>query len=363
MTRPTGSLRPFLSHILELRSVSGEGDQPKTSWIQLFTTGDWWDERYGDFSLTRADLAQMLANFRDVTPKAPTKLPVDYNHGTSKPTTAEAGKAAGWIRALDLRAAGDELWGEVEWTGPAADMIAAKEYQFVSPTFAYDYKHSNGQAIGTTLLAAAITNRPVLEGMAPLSLSHPAARVRTPQEIDMAKDLITVKDANGNDVKLSAETVAALKGTSADTTLTQKVLDLSTVVETLKGTVEAVKGENVELKKQNDALVLAQKTDAATAKVDTLIQAGKVLPVERDGLIKLALSNADLFDEATKHRPVAVQLNTEIGTSTSGDATVNGQIEAAITETQKANPKLSREQAMTQALAKNPKLYDLAQKQ
>lgn len=148
---------------------------PRTSWIQLFKTGKFWDDRYGNFSITRADLAQMLENFRTVTPEAPTKLPIDYNHGTSRPVSAEAGKAAGWITDLALRADGDQLWANVEWTDGAAAMIAAKEYQFVSPTFAYEHTHSNGEDIGTTLLAAAICNRPVLEGMEPLSLSAPSA--------------------------------------------------------------------------------------------------------------------------------------------------------------------------------------------
>lgn len=147
-------------------------DAPRTSWIQLFKTGKFWDERYGNFSITAADLAQMLENFKTVTPQAPTRLPIDYNHGTSRPVSAEAGKAAGWITDLALRAAGDQLWARVEWTDNAAEMIVAKEYQFVSPTFAYDYTHSNGDEIGTTLLAAAICNRPVLEGMEPLSLSQ-----------------------------------------------------------------------------------------------------------------------------------------------------------------------------------------------
>lgn len=148
------------------------GDAPRTSWIQLFKTGKFWDPRYGTFSITPKDLAQIYENFKTVTPEPPYRLPIDYNHGTSHPNTAEEGKAAGWITDLSVRGNGEQLWGLVEWTEPAAEMIAAKEYQFVSPTFAYDYTHSNGEDIGTTLLAAAITNRPVLEGMEPLTLSQ-----------------------------------------------------------------------------------------------------------------------------------------------------------------------------------------------
>ena len=157
------------------------GTDKKDSWVQLFKTGKFWDSRYGTFSITRQDLAQIRDNFelglKSSGESAPVNLPMDYNHGTSKPETPEKGMAAGWIRAVELRKDGAELWAQVEWTPRAAELIAAKEYQFVSPTFAYDYTHSNGKDLGTTLLAAAITNRPVLEGMSPLTLGKYAVKL------------------------------------------------------------------------------------------------------------------------------------------------------------------------------------------
>lgn len=163
----------FQSRIVEL-SAAVEG-QPRTSWIQVFKTGKFWDPRYGTFSITSLDLSTMLDNFKDGVPKPPTRIPIDYNHGTAHPDSSEAGKAAGWIADLSLRSSGEELWALVEWTPDAADMIENKEYLFVSPQFAFDYRHSTEGEIGTTLLAAAITNTPVLEGMEPLSLSRRGA--------------------------------------------------------------------------------------------------------------------------------------------------------------------------------------------
>jgi hypothetical protein len=80
------------------------------------------------------------------------------------------GVAAGWLKAVELRANGDELWGEVEWTPEAADLIRKRAYKFVSPSFVKDHVHKDGTKIGTTLLAAAITNHPFLEGMKALTL-------------------------------------------------------------------------------------------------------------------------------------------------------------------------------------------------
>lgn len=141
------------------------------SWIQVLKTGAWTSARYGEFAITKADLVTMLHNWQNITPKAPTKLPVDYDHlSMGKPANPAAGVAAGWIEELELRKDGTELWARVAWTPPAVERITAKEYQYVSPSFVKDHVHKDGKPIGTTLLAAAITNHPFLEGMAALTL-------------------------------------------------------------------------------------------------------------------------------------------------------------------------------------------------
>jgi len=150
----------------------GEAKQgPPQSWIQIAKCGNFVSQRYGKFSITTSDLTQMLNNFKTITPKAPTKLPIDYDHLSMDPQRPGDGQAAGWISDLQLRNAGDTLWGLVEWTPDAAQAIKSRQYQFVSPSFVKDYVYKDGNVIGTTLLAAAITNHPFLEGMAALTLS------------------------------------------------------------------------------------------------------------------------------------------------------------------------------------------------
>jgi hypothetical protein len=141
------------------------------SWMQVARVGNFVSQRYGKFAITKDDLTQMLSNFRTITPKAPTKLPVDYDHLSMDPQKPGDGMAAGWIADLQLRENGAELWALVEWTPSAADAIKSRQYQFVSPSFVKDYVYKDGNVIGTTLLAAAITNHPFLEGMAALTLS------------------------------------------------------------------------------------------------------------------------------------------------------------------------------------------------
>jgi hypothetical protein len=160
---------------LTLSAAGSGGDTQRRSWIQLIKTGTFQSARYGEFGISSDDLRRMLHNFRHITPIAPTELPVDYDHLSMQPVHPGDGKAAGWLKAVELRGQDDELWGLVEWTPDAARQIANREYQFVSPSFAKDHVHNDGRRIGPTLLAAAITNHPFLQGMAALTLSRRAA--------------------------------------------------------------------------------------------------------------------------------------------------------------------------------------------
>ena len=148
------------------------GKGPVVGWMQVVKTGSFTSKAYGKFSITRADLAQMLLNFKTVTPIPPTRLPIDYDHLSMSPQRPGDGIAAGWIIDLQLRASGDELWAQIEWTSEGARRVKAKEYQFVSPSFVKDYIYKTGEKIGTTLIAAAITNHPFLEGMAAIALTN-----------------------------------------------------------------------------------------------------------------------------------------------------------------------------------------------
>ena len=65
-------------------------------------------------------------------------LPVDYEHQNDNPEAKLRGPvpAAGWIK--ELKAAEDGLWGRVEWTATAREMIANREYRYLSPTILYN---------------------------------------------------------------------------------------------------------------------------------------------------------------------------------------------------------------------------------
>ena len=67
-------------------------------------------------------------------------LPIDYDHANDRPEFKTGGPvpAAGWIK--ELKADDTGLWGRVEWTATAAELISNREYRFLSPSFLYAEK-------------------------------------------------------------------------------------------------------------------------------------------------------------------------------------------------------------------------------
>lgn len=97
---------------------------------------------------------------------------LDYEHATL--TAAKAGQkapAAGWFKALEWRE-GDGLYVIApRFTAPAAQHIAALEYRYVSPVFAWD--RQTGEVLA--FYHAALTNDPGLDGLTDFSAlsAHP----------------------------------------------------------------------------------------------------------------------------------------------------------------------------------------------
>jgi hypothetical protein len=166
---------------LSAASLSQETGTPE-SWIQVAVAGEFSDPgRYGDFTITAADLTAMAENFTaGKFPEPPTEICVDYDHLTLKVKAPGDGKAAGWFRQLETRANDAELWARVAWTEAGADAIRNGEYRYFSPVIRWDYTTNKGAKLAAVLFNGALTNTPFLQGMEPLALSAAVARGRDP---------------------------------------------------------------------------------------------------------------------------------------------------------------------------------------
>ena len=80
----------------------------------------------------------------------------DYEHA-SEWTMGEPAPASAWVKELEVR--DGAVWGRVEWTDKARDMIQAKEYRYISPVFTY---HADTMEI-IAIKSFGLTNEPNLE--------------------------------------------------------------------------------------------------------------------------------------------------------------------------------------------------------
>lgn len=126
-----------------------DGDSPP-EWVHLVPAGTF-SGRDGRGPY-RLDAEAVMAAWQ----KGGLDLPIDFEHQT---LTAEekAGPVpvAGWIKALDVRE--DGLWGRVEWTGQAAELIRARAYRYLSPVF----RHQQGRVVA--LVGAGLVHYPNLD--------------------------------------------------------------------------------------------------------------------------------------------------------------------------------------------------------
>jgi hypothetical protein len=146
-----------------------EADQP--SRVPLAMIGTFYKGKQ-KFSITRADIQLMAENFAK---RGTGDIVLDYEHASEDPEVAQGGPvpAAGWIISIDPEPDSNGIvWGSVKFTQKARDLVAAKEYKYISPVINWGVRdRRTGDVQGATLTSAALTNRPVLDHMPAIQLS------------------------------------------------------------------------------------------------------------------------------------------------------------------------------------------------
>lgn len=285
-----------------------EKDGKVTSEIQLFKYGNfvhWSGEEFGmDVDIAKA----MKDNFDRM--KAESKdpehiVPIDYNHGSLSYGVDEA-IAGGWITELSVKE--DGLYATVQWTTRAADLIKNEEYRFISPEFAVDVTDEFGDSIeGPVLYAAALTNRPFLKGMEPVSLSIGKVKHKHGGKV-MKEKLIKVfalaEDADEKAVLKAAEEKA--------TQLSEAQSQIKKLTEENKNLVAKDESLNKDIKDLTSELVTIKaevKKDEAARLIVTAKKEGKILPEAEATWLKLAQADEELFKELLSKQEVKVDLS------------------------------------------------------
>ncbi len=224
----------------------------------------------GEFVFDGASAEATIAAFE----RHGTDLPIDYEHqslGGEFSAPSGQAPAAGWIKRLTLVSpdadAADEpgLWAEVEWTEPARQQLAARQYRYLSPVALV--RGEDRRMIG--LHSAALTNKPAIRGMRPVVNSVEAwGRLR--EALGSATE--------GDETELVTMAAARIVGLESH---------------------------------------LAER--AADERVSAALACGKLVPAQREWALGLARRDPAGFDEWLRHAPVMLAAGRAVD-SADGDA-------------------------------------------
>lgn len=230
----------------------------------------------------------------------------DYEHQTlNADENGKPAPAAGWFKQLEYVPGEGVFALDVDWTAPAAQYIANKEYRYTSAVFAYD--RLTGRP--TRLLHVALTNDPALDGMKAIAALKAGQRqpnlltnpVEGTQPMNKALALLLgfvgidePGDLNDPAV-LKAATDKAETAIAALKTKAERVGTLETELNTAKETVTALKakGEGVDL-----SLFVPKATYDAQVTAYAALKAGN----DKDTVEQLLKDNADkVFESETDY--------------------------------------------------------------
>lgn len=256
-------------------------------WVHLLPAGDMTGRDGRRFDL--ADPAALMLDFQS----RGVDLPIDYEHQNNRPEAKLKGPvpAAGWIK--ELRADDTGLWGRVEWTATARELIGRREYRYLSPSFMF---HPQTRQV-VRLKGAGLVHNPnlLLTALAHEEPDMPAPEERKPAQPDpqllprLAEALGLAPDSDAAAV-LSAILAALLPGTA----LAREQSDPTRFVP-----VDAVR----ELLSDRNTRIATMRESEATAKVEAALRAGHITPAMRSWATALCMQDVESFDTFISKSP------------------------------------------------------------
>lgn len=228
---------------------------------------------------------------------------IDYEHQTlHAEKNGQPAPAAGWFKELEARP-DDGLYAVgVRWTERAAAMIAAGEYRYLSPVFAYDAA-GRVRALGP----AALTNNPGLDGLT--DLSRAALSAYFPEELPM-KELL--KALGLAETATEAEALAALasaksahQGELAALKAAAHAPDPAKYVEV--ATLTAVQGELSAARTELATIKAAQHAAEVDGVVAEALAAGKLTPATEGWAKSLGKSDLVALKAFIEAAPVVIK--------------------------------------------------------
>jgi phage I-like protein len=156
---------PPAGDTVPLQGIAPSAGPGVPEWVMVARAGVWRGHpTAGTELITPAHLASALGYFQRHYAAHGADLVVDYHHASMvAPVTGSLAPAAGWIREMELRNEGAELWGRVLWTAEAANAIGRRQFRYLSPVLWFNVPDRvTGEPVPMWVHSVALTNTPFL---------------------------------------------------------------------------------------------------------------------------------------------------------------------------------------------------------
>ena len=261
-------------HMIVLADVTDQ--EIEQTEFEILKVGDYFDTRYGKFNVTREKLLSLKRNFDDNVLEIDVAL--DANHEPE-------GGALAWIK--ELKVDGDKLLMSLkDVTKRGKEVLKDKVFKYFSVEFAPFTKVEDGKKITIVdvLRGVALTNRPVIKGMAPTFMSETVNKLFITSNMSLFTKFAEATVAKG---KVSAEDVVLAKAMFDELTADEQEVE--------KPALESVEAEAVKtVEAEAETKAVADKAEADKLEAEKL-EAEK-LEAEKTELEKKALETGDLAE-------------------------------------------------------------------
>lgn len=309
-------------------AASGAGAESTEQWVHLVPAGTTMGrDGRGPYTLDAPAVAAAFAQHG-------ADLPVDYEHQMLT-ASQKSGPvpAAGWITAVQAKE--DGLWGKVQWTAQAAQLLKDRAYRYVSAVFDH---MPDGRVI--RLKGAGLVHAPNLPLQAAASQQHDltttaaqGARMNFDELMERLRYLLnlpTLTDAAGVIAELEK---VKTKLQAAETTVAAQSQQIATLTQTAAQSAQTTPDPAKWIPAAQYQLVCAQLTTAqkgqAKSAVDEAVTAamsqGKVAPALRDWATSYATSDLAGFKAFVASSPVIVAAQAQITPPTGAAVTTAAQ--------------------------------------
>src|SRR3990167_11251477 len=277
-------------HMIVLADVTDQ--EIEQTEFEILKVGDYFDTRYGKFNVTREKLLSLKRNFDDNVLEIDVAL--DANHEPE-------GGALAWIK--ELKVDGDKLLMSLkDVTKRGKEVLKDKVFKYFSVEFAPFTKVEDGKKITIVdvLRGVALTNRPVIKGMAPTFMSETVNKLFITSNMSLFTKFAEATVAKG---KVSAEDVVLAKAMFDELTADEQEVEkpaLESVEAEAVKTVEA-EAEKTELeKKALETGDLAELSETKTKLAETEAKFAELKAKEAARVLTEQVASLTLSEKNTK---------------------------------------------------------------